>query len=86
MCDYDDYEDDGFMDDDPFNNYDDESPADDLDDNIPLGDTLGSNEFTATDAFFIGGAMGWAYEEGLTERHESKKRRKRKRDDYDDFI
>ena len=24
------------------------SPADDLDDNIPLGDALGSNEFTAT--------------------------------------
>ena len=30
------------------------------------------NGFTAKDAFFLGGAMGWAYEEGLEER----KRRK----------
>jgi len=30
------------------------------------------DEFTAKDAFFLGSAMGWAYEEGLEER----KRRK----------
>jgi len=27
-----------------------------------------SDEFPAKEAFFIGGAMGWAYEEGLAER------------------
>jgi hypothetical protein len=39
------------------------------------------DDFTAKDAFILGGAMGWAYEEGLRER----KRRKRKRfsDDSD---
>jgi len=39
------------------------------------------DEFTARDAFFLGSAIGWSYEEGLTER----KRRKRKkfRDDSD---
>jgi len=33
------------------------------------------SEFTARDAFFLGSAFGWAYEEGLTEQ----KRRKRKK-------
>ena len=33
------------------------------------------DEFTARDAFFLGSAIGWGYEEGLTER----KRRKRKK-------
>lgn len=39
------------------------------------------DDFTAKDAFILGGAMGFAYEEGLRER----KRRKRKRfsDDSD---
>ena len=36
--------------------------------------------FTATDAFFLGSAMGFGYEEGLRER----KRRKRKRFSDDD--
>ncbi len=28
-----------------------------------------NDDFTAKDAFFLGGAMGWVYEEGLDERH-----------------
>lgn len=36
------------------------------------GDDIHDDEFTAQDAFFLGSAMGWAYEEGLEER----KRRK----------
>lgn len=36
---------------------------------------LQGDEFTARDAFFLGSAIGWGYEEGLTER----KRRKRKK-------
>ena len=37
------------------------------------------NDFTAKDAFFIGGTLGFAYEEGLRAR----KRRKRKNPDDD---
>ena len=36
------------------------------------GDDIHDADFTAQDAFFLGSAMGWAYEEGLEER----KRRK----------
>ena len=36
------------------------------------GDDIHDADFTAQDAFFLGGAMGFAYEEGLEER----KRRK----------
>ena len=36
------------------------------------GDDINNDDFTAQDAFFLGSAMGWAYEEGLEER----KRRK----------
>jgi hypothetical protein len=76
--DYDDYED--------FEGDDDFTPWDDAQSEDRMPDESGCDTFTATDAFFIGGAMGWAYEEGLNEKYESKKKRKRKRDDYDDFI
>ena len=60
--------------DDPFNC---ESDLDDEPDNAESQD----DDFTAKDAFILGGAMGFAYDEGLSER----KRRKRKRlsDDSD---
>ena len=55
--DYDDYED--FEEDDDF------TPWDDAQSEDPMPDESGCDTFTATDAFFIGGAMGWAYEEGI---------------------
>ncbi len=83
---YDDFDDDfdngDFMDEDFF--------EDNLEDNLEMsepfeGDTefddelreaeSKEDEFTARDAFFLGSAIGWGYEEGLTER----KRRKRKK-------
>ena len=39
------------------------------------GDPVQEDEFTAKEAFFLGSAIGWGYEEGLTER----KQRKRKK-------
>jgi len=33
------------------------------------------DDFTAKDAFFVGGAMGFGYEEGLRERKRKKKKR-----------
>jgi len=74
MCD--DFFDDNF-DDDIFMNDEPDEPEDNFDvDSEPdvLPDEI-DNEFTAKDAFFIGGAMGFAYEEGLRER----KRRKLKK-------
>jgi hypothetical protein len=87
MCDYDDFDDfdeDGFMDEDPFND-DDDGHDDHFADN-PLEGEHGSDEFTATEAFFLGGAMGWAYEEGIDEGLRRARRRKRRRDADDDFI
>jgi len=49
--------------------FDDDSDLDGESDNAESKD-----DFTAKDAFFLGGAMGFGYEEGLRER----KRRKRK--------
>ena len=49
----------------------------------PMPDESGFDPFTATDAFFIGGAMGWAYEEGLDEERR-KSRSQKKRLDLDE--
>jgi hypothetical protein len=38
------------------------------------------DDFTAKDAFILGGAIGWAFERGL--RAQKRKKRKRFRDDY----
>jgi len=38
----------------------------------PSQDESGSDAFTGKDAFIIGGAIGWAYEEGLEERRRRK--------------
>ena len=85
MCDF--FEDDDFMDDDSFEDSLDEGsemvdPSNgdsDLDCESDKGDDL------TVDPFFIGGAMGFAYEAGVEERRrkrllkEQSKRRKRKK-------
>jgi hypothetical protein len=92
MCDYfddfeDDFDNDDFMDE---NWLEDEYNSDtEIDepyagDNEPEDETdeaESKDDFTARDAFIMGGAMGFAYEQGLRER----KRRKRERfgDDSD---
>ncbi|MFH1983193.1 MAG: hypothetical protein ABIL58_15225 [Pseudomonadota bacterium] len=65
---------DGFMDDDSGEDqFDDAMPGDDLDDpDGPDDEMTGADEaesdgFTGEDAFFLGSAMGWAYEEGREE-------------------
>ena len=73
--------------DDDFDEMDEDSFEDSLEENFEMDDTLDDDseiegetagddihdaDFTAQDAFFLGSAMGWAYEEGLEER----KRRK----------
>ncbi len=54
-----------------------EPPTDDpgLDDDLYETDSKEDDYFTARDAFFLGSAIGWGYEEGLRER----KQRKRKK-------
>ena len=79
--DYDDYEDyDDFEWDDDF------TPWDDAQSEDPMPDESGCDTFTATDAFFIGGAMGWAYEEGLDEERRKSRKRKNVLDVDEDFI
>jgi hypothetical protein len=70
MCDF--LEDDDFMD---------ETFADDSEfDNEPDQAESQDDDFTAKDVFFLGGAIGFGYDEGLTKR----KRRKRKGFSNDD--
>ena len=78
-----DYEDD-YEDYDDFEGEDDCAPLDDTQSDEPITDE--SDEFTATDAFFIGGAMGWAYEEGIDEGRRRSHKRKRRRDVDEDPI
>ncbi len=51
----------------------------------PMPDESACDSFTATDAFFIGAAMGWAYEEAIDEGRRRSHKRKRRRDADDDF-
>ena len=65
-----------FMDDEPFEDdieevFDESEVENSLDDESEIDD-----DFTGKDAFILGGAMGWAYEEGL----EEKERRKLERE------
>ena len=86
---YDDF-DDGFDDGDDSmedSSYDDFGPEDSLDDDDtieeePMGDDQCDDEFTTKDAIFLGGAMGFAYEEGLEEA-ERRKLEKKMQDDRD---
>lgn len=79
--DFGDYDDGGFDDDGGF--MDDDAMEDQFDEALPgedesdPGDVDGSGEaesegFTGEDAFYLGSAMGWAYEEG---REEARRRR-----------
>ena len=88
MCDfYDDFdgefEDDGFMGDDFEDTYgehlDDYEPEEPLSLDELNQDGSECDRFTGRDAFILGGAMGWAYEEGLEER-----RKRRKNSDSND--
>lgn len=83
---FDDFDNDDFMDEDSyedsFEGKMDEPFTDDAElDDEPIEAESQDDDFTAKDAFFLGGAMGFAYSEGLREG----KRRKRKRfgDDSD---
>ena len=51
-------------------------------DGEPAQDESECDKFTGKDAFILGGAMGWAYTEGMEERQ--RKKRKRKNPDSDD--
>ncbi len=81
MCDFeDDFDNDDFMDE----NTEMDDPLDgdsDLDGEPDDAESQGQeDDFTAKNAFILGGAMGFAYEKGFRER----KRRKRKRFSDDD--
>ena len=74
MCDFDefeDFEDDGFMDDDQFEDELADEAIDELADGSDLDaepEEPGDDAFTVRDAFFIGSIAGNAYEEGVEER------------------
>ena len=81
----DDFDEDGDSFDDAFD--DDWSSEDSLDDedsneDEPAGDDQCDDEFTMKDAIFLGGAMGFAYEEGMEEA-ERRKLEKKMNDDKD---
>ena len=76
---FDDFEDEAFFDD---NLEIDDALSDESDrEGEPEDAESQDNDFTAKDAFFIGGAKGFAYEEGL--RRRKRKKQKRFSDDYD---
>jgi len=97
MCDYIDdfdgeFEDDGFMDgfmDDNFEDtygehLDEFEPEEALIEDNPVRDEPDCDRFTGRDALILGGAMGWAYEEGLDEgRWKRRERRNRREDDIE---
>ena len=78
-----DFDGDDFMDDDSFEDgFDENFNSEDLsndDSGIEEESTGGDmcdDEFTMKDAIFLGGAMGWAYEEGLDEAERKKLEKK----------
>ena len=77
----DDFDDGGFMDDDSFEDSFDENyeTEDSFDDDPEIVDEPDEDVFSAKDAFFLGVAMGFAYEEGLEEA-ERRKLEKKMRD------
>jgi len=85
MCDFDDdfndVKEDSFMDEDQC---DDEIESDPLEDDEfdepDEGETESEDDgFTGADAFFLGGAMGWAYEEGFLDAIRRRRMRKTKK-------
>jgi len=80
---FDDFDESDFVDDDSFEDSSDENleAEDSFDDEPKMGDEpdeadLNENGFTSKDAFFFGGAMGWASEEGLEEAERRKLEKK----------
>ena len=86
MCDFDDDFGGDYMDEDSF--------EDSFEENLETDDLCGADsdidgeldqtdsdpdDFTTKDAFYLGSAMGWAYEEGLDERRRRELLKKRKR-------
>ena len=69
MCDFDDdfndVEDDCFMDEDECEDECDCEPLEDEEHDEPDESESQDDGFTGEDAFILGGAMGWAYEEGF---------------------
>ena len=90
MCDFDDdfndVEDDSFMDEDQCEDEIESDPLEDDEFDEP-DQTESDDDFTAKDAFFLGGAMGWAYEEGfqdaIRQRRMKKTKKKLAREDGD---
>jgi len=85
--DFDDFDEGDFMDDDSFEDgFDKNFESEDLsndDSGIEeesTGDDMCDDEFTTKDAIFLGGAMGWAYEEGLDEAERRKLEKKMEAD------
>ncbi len=80
--DFDDYEDD--FDFEPENEFDDgfELESDiSSDQDFENENDLPEDRVPAEEWMFVGGAMGWAYEEGLNERRQNKKRKKSPKND-----
>ena len=97
MCDFDDdygeFGDDGFMDDEMEDSYgehlDDYEPENVFDEEPPIieeesvSDETECDRFTGRDAFILGSAMGWAYEEGLEEGRQKRRKRGKNSDSND---
>lgn len=82
MCDWEDFDDEGFEDGFEESMDDLDDPDDDL--SADAEDEAEEDAFAAGEAFFLGGAMGLAYEEGLEERRRMRllqKGKKRKKPD-----
>jgi len=83
MCDFDDdfddMEDDSFMDDDQCEDEFDSDPFGDEELDEPDQTESQDDSFTGEDAFFLGGAMGWAYEDGFQDGIRRRRMRKSKK-------
>lgn len=85
---FDDFDDGDFTDDDSFEDSSDENfeaedssfDEDPAMDNEPDEADSHEDDFNAKDAFILGGAMGWAYEEGLEEAERRKLEKKMQAD------
>ena len=83
MCDFDDdfedMEDDSFMDEDQCEDEFDSDTFGDEEFDEPDESEAEDNDFTAKDAFFLGGAMGWAYREGFQDAIRQRRMKKTKK-------
>jgi len=84
MCDFDDFEDESIMGEDSLEDHFIDEVMDDSDDmdDGSHEDNPEADEFSEKDAFYLGGAMGWAYEEGLEKRKQRKLLKKNRSEQY----